>query len=99
MKLMELVNNFILQKETLITTLKDFQKKMNTQIDAIKLPSLDKYLVTKYAHVQNRNFVCNICNNFVGSNKQSLSAHQRGCRKKFQTPNTDSNINTVQESA
>ena len=88
---------FILQKETLITTLKDFQKKMNTQIDAIKLPSLDKYLVTKYAHVQNRNFVCNICNNFVGSNKQSLSAHQRGCRKKFQTVNNDSNINTVQE--
>tara|TARA_B100001287_G_scaffold276668_1_gene288583 strand:+ start:294 stop:1829 length:1536 start_codon:yes stop_codon:yes gene_type:complete len=90
--------NFILQKESLTTTLKDFQKKMNAQIDAIKLPSLDKYLVTKYAHVQNRNFLCNICNNFVGSNKQSLSAHQRGCRKKFQTTIQNTQIETVQES-
>ena len=73
---------FLSQKETMIMTLRDFQKKMNTQIDAIKLPSLDKYLITKYAYVQNRNFGCDICKNFTGSSKQSLSAHQRGCRKK-----------------
>ena len=81
----------------MITTLKDFQKKMNSQIDAIKLPSLDKYLITKYAYVQNRNFGCNICKNFTGSSKQSLSAHQRGCRKKF-LPIVENTVeNEVQE--
>jgi len=74
---------------------------MNTQIDAIKLPSLDKYLVTKYAYVQNRNFGCNICKNFTGSSKQSLSAHQRGCRRKqhFETmpANNIPIVNNIQE--
>jgi hypothetical protein len=74
--------NFISQKETLQMTLKDFNKKMNTQIECLKLPSLDKYLDTKYAYVQTRNLTCDICNSFVGINKQSLSAHKRGCRKK-----------------
>jgi len=102
-ELLDDINNeyqiFITQKETMITTLKDFQKKMNSQIDAIKLPSLDKYLVTKYAYVQNRNFVCNICNNFTGSNKQSLSAHQRGCRKRYQPIVDNTQANEVQETA
>ena len=92
---------FISQKETMTMTLRDFQKKMNTQIDAIKLPSLDKYLVTKYAYVQNRNFGCDICKNFTGSSKQSLSAHQRGCRKKHHFENMPANdiplVNSIQE--
>jgi len=73
---------FITQRETLQMTLKDFQKKMNSQIDSLKLPSLDKYLDTKYAYVQERSFTCDLCNAFTGSNKQSLSVHKRGCRKK-----------------
>ena len=88
---------FISQKETMTMTLRDFLKKMNTQIDAIKLPSLDKYLVTKYAYVQNRNFGCDICKNFTGSSKQSLSAHQRGCRKKYQPIVDNSQVSEVQE--
>lgn len=89
--------NFLSQKETMVMTLRDFQKKMNTQIDAIKLPSLDKYLITKYAYVQNRNFGCDICKNFTGSSKQSLSAHQRGCRRKQQSENMSVNNIHVQE--
>ena len=81
---------FITQRETLQMTLKDFQKKMNSQIDALKFPSLDKYLETKYAYVQERSFTCDICNAFTGSNKQSISAHKRGCRKKI--PNTSSEV-------
>jgi len=73
---------FITQRETLQMTLKDFQKRMNSQIDSLKLPALDKYLDTKYAYVQERSFTCDMCNAFTGSNKQSLSAHKRGCRKK-----------------
>ena len=74
--------SFILQKESLTTCLKDFQKKMNTQIESLKLPTLDKYLDTKYAYVKTRNFACDLCNSFIGSSKQSISAHKRGCKKK-----------------
>lgn len=73
---------FLTQRDTLQTTLKDFQKRLNSQIESLKLPSLDKYLDTKYAYVRERNFTCDICNAFTGTNKQSLSAHKRGCRKK-----------------
>jgi hypothetical protein len=75
--------SFIAQKETLLCTLKDFTKKMSTQIEDIKLPVLDKYLSPKYAFVKNRVFTCDLCNSFTAAGKQSLSAHKRGCKKKF----------------
>ena len=72
---------FITQKENMITTLKDFQKKMTTQIEDLRLPVLDKYLEPKYAYVKNRVFKCELCNVFTAGSKQSLSAHKRGCKK------------------
>jgi hypothetical protein len=73
---------YISQKENMIVLLRDFQKKMVTQIEDIKFPELDKYLSQKYAYVKNACFVCDLCNSFNASNKQSLSAHKRGCIKK-----------------
>lgn len=74
--------SFIAQKEALLGTLKDFTKKLTTQIDDIKLPVLDKYLAPKYAFVKTRVFTCDLCNNFTATGKQSLSAHKRGCKKR-----------------
>jgi len=74
--------DFINQKEALITVLTDFQKRLKAQIDDLKLPVLDKYLETKYAYVKQRNFACDLCNAFYATSKQSLSAHKRGCKKK-----------------
>ena len=73
---------FISQKETLQGVLKDFQKRMSSQIEELKLPVLDKYLEPKYAYVRTRIFTCSLCNSFTGTSKQSLAAHQRGCAKK-----------------
>ena len=78
---------YITQKENMLVLLRDFQKKMATQIEDIKFPELDKYLSQKYAYVKARCFVCDVCNNFNASNKQSLSAHKRGCLKKNKTGN------------
>jgi len=78
--------SFIAQKEVLQSTLKDFTKKMTTQIDDIKMPVLDKYLAPKYAFVKSRVFTCDICNAFTATGKQSLSAHKRGCKKKHNEP-------------
>lgn len=80
-------HSFIAQKESLLTVLRDFTKRMNTQIEELSLPSLDRYLEPKYAYVKDRLFKCELCNDFNGKSKQALSAHKRGCRKK-QTQNS-----------
>jgi len=72
---------FITQKEGMITSLKDFQKRMTTQIEDLQLPTLDKYLEPKYAYVKARCFTCDLCNVYTAPSKQSLSAHKRGCKK------------------
>lgn len=74
---------FISQKESLLLNLRDFQKKMSTLIEDLKMPVLDKYLSPKYAFVKSRSLVCDLCNSFTANNKQSLSAHKRGCKKKL----------------
>jgi len=87
--------SFITNKETLHTILRDFTKKMNTQIDDLSMPNLDRYLEPKYAYVKDRVFKCELCNDFVGKNKQSLSSHQRGCKKKYGiNVDTTNNLNT-----
>jgi len=71
---------FINKKESMMIVLKDFHKKMISQMDDLKFPSLDKYLQTKYAYVKT-GFTCDICGIFDAPNKQSLSAHKRACGK------------------
>lgn len=86
-------HSFISQKESLRTLLKDFTKRMITQIEELALPSLDRYLEPKYAYVKDRFFKCDICDDFNGKSKQALSAHKRGCKKKI-SHNSLINIHT-----
>lgn len=74
---------FIAQKESLLLNLRDFQKKMTGLIEDLKMPVLDKYLSPKYAFVKSRSLTCDLCNSFTANNKQGLSAHKRGCKKKY----------------
>jgi len=85
--------SFISQKESMQTLLKDFTKRMTTQIEELALPSLDRYLEPKYAYVKDRFFKCEICDDFNGKSKQALSAHKRGCKKKH-SQNTLLSIDT-----
>lgn len=78
---------FIAQKEVLATILKDFHKKMSSQIEELKMPILDKYLEPKYGSVKSNNFTCDICGVQSYTNKQSLAAHKRGCAKKTRLEN------------
>ena len=75
---------FVVQREGLVTAVKDFQKKMTVQIDELQLPSLDKYLEPRFAAVRtlSKNLTCEWCNVFCATNKQSLAAHKRGCKSK-----------------
>lgn len=88
-------SKFIERKSSIIDILKDFHKKIISEIDEIKFPSLSKYLVSKCGSILNNEheyIVCNICNKFEATSNKSLSAHQRGCRKKHFHTSTDSNI-------
>jgi hypothetical protein len=86
---------FIERKSSIIDILKDFHKKITSEVDDIKFPSLSKYLVSKCGSILNNeheHIICNICNKFEAISNKSLSAHQRGCRKKHNLLSTDSNI-------
>jgi hypothetical protein len=84
------LQTFITQRDNIIVTMKDFNKKMTSMLQMLKMPSLEKYLGTRYASIDagyssNSVYKCDICNIFVGGNTQSLSAHKRGCSKKTKT--------------
>jgi hypothetical protein len=48
--------NFLNQKESLLMIVRDFNKKISTQIDDIQFPTLEKYLSNKYATFPRRKF-------------------------------------------
>jgi hypothetical protein len=78
---------FITQKEGIINSMKDHQKKMFSQIDDFKLPVLDKYLSTKYsAPIHKPGLKCDLCKAFNANNLKALAAHKRGCTRKNPVP-------------
>ncbi len=75
--------NFVNNKLTHIKTIKDFQQKLISQVDDIKLPSLEHYLSRMYASSASKENICDYCN-YVAKNVRALTAHHRGCALKKQ---------------
>ena len=67
---------FISQKEIIITTIKETNKKLLSQIEDMKIQDLSLFLNDKYASIQNQQFVCELCN-LPFQNKRSLAAHKK----------------------
>ena len=67
---------FISQKEIIITTVKETNKKLLSQIEDMKIPDLSLFLNDKYASIQNQQFACEVCN-LPFQNKRSLAAHKK----------------------
>ena len=82
-------NSFINHKEAISNAIKESQKKILSQIDDLKFPSLDKFLSTKYSSIQKQGFICNLCNSFTVSTLKGLAAHKRGCSRKIGNTNND----------
>ena len=88
-------SRFIERKSNIIDILKDFHKRITSEVDEIKFPSLSKYLASKCGSILNNDhetIICNICNTFEAPNNKSLSAHKRSCKKKYCNSSIDSNI-------
>jgi len=83
---------FLNQKETVINYIRDTNKRVIQQILDIELPSLHKYLASKFASTKTLDLKCNICNNFTGKNNKSLASHKKACvnKKNEHIDSTDS---------
>jgi hypothetical protein len=67
---------FLCQKEMIIITVKETNKKLLSQIEDMKMPDLSLFLNDKYASIQNQQFACEVCN-LPFQNKRSLAAHKK----------------------
>jgi len=90
---------FITQRDAMIITLKDFSKRMGTQIEELQLPTLDKHLSQKYSSTRMKGMLCDLCGEFTAKNKQSLAAHKRGCRKEPSVCTESNPLTTSQSEA
>jgi hypothetical protein len=72
--------SFLSKKDNIIASTKESQRKLITQLEELTLMSLEKYLSTKFSFTK-KGFTCEICDNWTGPTKKSLSAHMRACKK------------------
>lgn len=86
-EVLDTINNeyqmFLTQKAAVADVFKESQKKVLTQIDELRFPSLDRFLSTKYsAPIQKPGLKCDMCKSFSANNLKALAAHKRGCARK-----------------
>jgi hypothetical protein len=74
---------FILQKETIMSGFKEQQKRLLAQLDDLRFSALDKYLSTRYSSCKKQGYNCDMCNNFNVGTLKGLAAHKRGCARKL----------------
>ena len=75
--------NFANNKLTHIKTIKDTQQKLISQVEDLKIPTLEHYLSRMYASSGAKENTCEYCN-YVAKNLRALTAHHRGCALKKQ---------------
>ena len=87
---------FIERKSKIIEYYKEFIKKLSTDVDDIKFPSLSKYLSMKCGSILNdETITCDICHQFKANSNKALAAHKRACKRKHsQINNSNIVINT-----
>jgi len=77
--------SFTKQTDEIILNSKDYLKKLISNIENLRLSSLNKYLSSKYASNNKVGYTCELCNIFQTNTKKSLSAHVRACKNRICT--------------
>ena len=67
---------FLSQRENIINSAKDIQKRIISQVEELKFPELTVFLNSKYASIQNQQFICDICG-LSFANNRSLGSHKK----------------------
>lgn len=73
---------FIIQKELILTMVKDHHKRLLSQLDEFRFVTLDKYLATRYSSCKKQGYTCELCGTFNVGTLKGLAAHKRGCARK-----------------
>jgi hypothetical protein len=74
------VQQFIKQKEMLTATVKEYSKKMLTQLEELQLPELIRLINDKYASVQRVQYPCDECGQLFDT-KKGLGHHRKVHKK------------------
>jgi hypothetical protein len=72
------------QRDEIILSSKDYQKRLISQLENLKINALNKYLSTKYSSNEKTGYTCEYCNMYTCKTKKSLSAHVRACKKQHE---------------
>jgi len=89
-------SEYINQKNNMIKLLKDFDEKMAHSINELKMPTLEKYLGSKFAYSFNQNDnICKFCEKFI---PKSLAQHLRYCTAKKDFEHKNNTHSNIQES-
>ena len=85
---------FVANKLSHIKTIKDYQQRLLTQVEEIKIPNLENFLSKLYAY-SSKEDICTYCN-YVAKNPRALIAHYRGCnlKKQFDNKKNENNLRT-----
>ena len=90
--------SFIIQKDKIITSLKDYYKKTIEQLTDINLPNLELFLSNFYANNKKNLLICEFCKKFETDNLRSLARHKYACKNKkeinINSESTDTNSDT-----
>ena len=70
------VQQFIKQKEMLTATVKEYSKKMLSQLEDLQFPELIKLMNDKYASVQRVQYPCEVCGQLFDT-KKGLGHHRK----------------------
>ena len=87
--LKEEYREFANKKSDIIDTIKLITKQLSEKLDDLDFPYIKK-LAIQHADNKNLGIICDICHNFTGKNKASLSAHMKACKNnKVTIPSTE----------
>lgn len=77
------VREFVEKKQRMTTMLKEFNSKMEKDLQSLDLPVLCKYITNKFGTISHNKtkIICDICNIFEAHSNKSLAAHKRKCGK------------------
>lgn len=77
--------SYINQKNGLLKIVKDFNEKMNSSINDLKMPRIEKFLSSNFATASNQgDNICKYCEKFI---PKSLLQHYRYCSSKKEIDN------------
>ena len=74
--------DIISQKRKVIEQIEQHNKDIIKSISKIDMPTLSSLLTAKFSQSEKLNYVCDICNDYVGKNSRALAAHKRGCARR-----------------